>query len=641
MKEDKNIILEISRIKTMMGIFMESEDNRILLESNPLSRKVITPALEWICKKFGVTGGEITADGFISEFESQILQKRLSGVEDELSDISKAVKRGATEQELDTIISKFLSKPINYNVILQGLKATNPERFQVIVSDTISKMLSHPVYQGVEESLTAIYKKKGKDGLMGALESLKKEGKVLLTDTNKILWENWHPGSVKPINTPKPLVTAIKEFIDGISKTAIGGNQTTGAGNQAITYLRMIKRSFTPLTKLRQEFVEVSKDATKKLTSFPPEPIDFELKKMADIMASMNKKGGEKIDYKGLFENKGGLFEAIPSELQKVIKENKSWKEAYDLMVKYTTDLSETGEKVDRGFTYNLTTLDARAMKELIWLGTQKGFKNNIKASAQRSLNIIVSCNPLSWKESLEALMHRGTNKNVAFLILGRGVIHSIIMPAFAAFIVTDLEAIASYAEKANSKLREGLNKYGALPSWWKEFNFVDYNEGDKSAYWDDYWERFKSYIPQSWWVPFLERTYLDDVGMDIYNLIKNRGLDDIVKVTEEKSCEDLMKTISEDTTGIFEKIGCDKNKDCQFNRDQIKKSMEESKNSNTPSPTPSPDGGTSGSYDSFKQFCASQNPPLTPDADTGNVGIYTVGGVEYEWDGTTFKISK
>ena len=58
------------------------------------------------------------------------------------------------------------------------------------------------------------------------------------------------------------------------------------------------------------------------------------------------------------------------------------------------------------------------------------------------------------------------------------------------------------------------------------------------------------------------------------------------------------------------------------------------------PAPAPAPVNNTiSGSYEAFKQFCASQNPPLTPDADPDgkNNGIYTVGGVEYEWDGTTF----
>jgi hypothetical protein len=43
------------------------------------------------------------------------------------------------------------------------------------------------------------------------------------------------------------------------------------------------------------------------------------------------------------------------------------------------------------------------------------------------------------------------------------------------------------------------------------------------------------------------------------------------------------------------------------------------------------------GSYESFKQFCRTQNPPLTPDADTGNKGIYSANGVEYEWNGSTF----
>jgi len=58
------------------------------------------------------------------------------------------------------------------------------------------------------------------------------------------------------------------------------------------------------------------------------------------------------------------------------------------------------------------------------------------------------------------------------------------------------------------------------------------------------------------------------------------------------------------------------------------------------PEPLPTPVNNIiPGSYDAFKQFCASQNPPLTPDADPDgkNNGIYTVGGTAYEWDGTTF----
>jgi hypothetical protein len=642
MKEDRNILLEISRIKTMMGIFMESENNGILLESNPLSRKVITPAIEWICKRFGLTAGEITSEGFLSELESQILQKRLSGVEDELSDLSKAIKRGATEQEVNRIVDSFLSKPVNYTVVLQGLKSTHPQRFFAIVGDTIKKMLSHPIYNGVEESLSAIYKKKGTEGVIDALNALKKEGKLLITDTNEILWKNWHPGVVKPIKTPKTLVSIIKNYIDGISKTAIGGNQTAGSGDQAITYLRMIKRSFTPITQLRKEFVAVSEEATRKLLANPPEKWDYEAKKMADIMAAMNKKGGDKIDYQTLWKGhngKGGLFTIVPKELQEQIETNGAWKQAYDLMVRYTNNLSEDGSKIiSRGFTYNLTTLDARAMRELIFLGAQKGVINKSKAFFQRSTNIIVSVNPLSWKESLEALMHRGTDMNTVFMTVGRGIVHSFIMPGFAAFLVTNLEAAASGAEYANLKLKETIKGWGVNVDWWKEFNFVDYNEGGKSIFIDDLWERYKSYIPENWYNAFLDVTYMDEVVRKMFDFYDNRGKDEeIIRITEDQSCENLMKTISEDTTGVFEKIGCDKNKDCAFNRLKLEESTKKNKDEVTP--TPSPDGGTPGSYDSFKQFCSSQNPPLTPDADTGNVGIYTVGGVEYEWDGTTFKI--
>jgi hypothetical protein len=649
MKENVDVLLEISRIKTMMGIFMENEDNQYLFESqNPISQKVITPAIELICKRFGLTTGEITAEGFLSEVESQILGKRLSGVTDELSDLSKAIKRGAPTDEINTLTSRFLGKPINYTTILRAFESTHPVRFQKIVDDTIEAFFTNnSVLRNTKESLISIYIKNGTKGLIDALKAVEqKTGVRILTDENKILWESWHPGVHKPWVTPEPLVSALKWWIDSALPKALGG-KVEGASDAAVTYLRVIKRSWTPITKLRKEFQQVAIQASEKLMKFPPEPVDFEYKRMADILASMNKRGKGTIDFKRAFEGPGGLFTILPDTIKKDIKDNNTWKQAYELIIKLTTDLDEAGGKVSRGVTYNLTTLDWRAMKEMLFLGAQKGFKAKMTAASTRYVNTIATVNPLTFKESLESLMHRGTNMNTVFMTVGRGIIHSFIIPGFAAFMVTNLEMLVSALEAANISLKNQCKKMGINTSNWKEFDFVDFNDGDKIDWVGDFWERYKSYIPENWYNAFLDVTYMDEVIRAGSWLKSNKGKDEeIIRTTEQESCENLMKTIREDTTKVFKKMGCDVTKDCEFNRKKIAEYIDKNKTSEptptptpTPTLTPSPDGDTSGSYDSFKQFCKSQNPPLTPDADTGNVGIYTVGGVEYEWDGTTFKI--
>ena len=643
MSQDKDILLEISRIKTIMGIVFENKDNRILFENN-IPGKLLTPAIEFLSRKMGITGAEMASNGFVSGLEKNLKGKSLSGLEDELDELSLAIKRGATSSEIGAIADKFLLKPLNLHTFLEAIKSVHPARFTIIVNNTIENFLSHSIYTGVKEELIVIYRKYGTEGLMDALNELKKQGKVLLTDSNEFLWKNWHPGAVTKYKTPKPLVTIIKNYVDGLSKTWIGGKQSPGAGDAAVTVIRIIKRSFTPITKLRQEFFDVAAAAEEKLLKFPPEPIDFEMKKMADIMGAMNKKGGDKINYELLFKDPvDGLYTALPKKVKETIEKNKAWKEAYDILVNLTSNLTIEGNTINRGFSYNITTLDWRAMKEILFVGSQKGFKNKLIASLSRTTNIIASVEPLSWKESREALIHRGTKMNSFYLIVGKGLVHAVVMPAFFAFIITDFEMLISKLEYVNSTMRETYKKYGTLPSWWLEFNFVDYNEGEKTAYFSDLYERFKDYIPTLWWAPFINYTYMDDVFMKMIRLTQNKGKDDTEKITKEQSCIELMNQIKNDKTGAFKLLGCDASKDCEFNRNAIKKgiSLEQKENDpKPPEPTPTPVNNIiPGSYEAFKQFCASQNPPLTPDADPDgkNNGIYTVGGVEYEWDGTTF----
>jgi len=116
-----------------------------------------------------------------------------------------------------------------------------------------------------------------------------------------------------------------------------------------------------------------------------------------------------------------------------------------------------------------------------------------------------------------------------------------------------------------------------------------------------------------------------------------NRG--GILKVKKEqwrKKLEELRHKAKNETNKIEAKIDTTKQK-VVAKVDSVKNKVDSTLNNNKITPIT----GTAGSYESFKQFCASQNPPLTPDADDGNIGVYTAKGVEYEWDGTTFKKSE
>ena len=74
MSQDKDILLEISRIKTIMGIVFENKDNRILFENN-IPGKLLTPAIEFLSRKMGITGAEMASNGFVSGLEKNLKGK--------------------------------------------------------------------------------------------------------------------------------------------------------------------------------------------------------------------------------------------------------------------------------------------------------------------------------------------------------------------------------------------------------------------------------------------------------------------------------------------------------------------------------------------------------------------------------------
>ena len=201
--------------------------------------------------------------------------------------------------------------------------------------------------------------------------------------------------------------------------------------------------------------------------------------------------------------------------------------------------------------------------------------------------------------------------------IVFRFLFHGFISPAIVSSFITSGKVLISLAES--------LTNAFAKPLSGKEFNWVDYNEDNKrtldafTAEWLKHFTESSLFsVKDSTGIldmikrTLLSQTYIDEISSVVFNLATGK--------LSEAQAEQIVKTV----TKTSEKVKKENSKLVKV-IDSVK-------------PKPNNDV-VPYSYQSFVEFCKSQNPPLTPDPDPDgeNNGIYTVGGVRYEHDGKTF----
>jgi hypothetical protein len=367
--------------------------------------------------------------------------------------------------------------------------------------------------------------------------------------------------------------------------------------------------------KLMAKFASYANAAGEKLNSSTGSisSINGELKAMADIIASL-KKSEDKLAtefYEGSTKNPGWKS-LISADVLKQIESNP------ENVFQKVFDKVKEAETKDGILPWKQELIGI--VKTFFDVNIFKAVKKLIKESDteffRRKSNFVIFTDPRTIEEMLELTMKRGASKDVAMNIIFRFLFNGFISPVIVTTIITSGKALSSFTESLTNVF---ANAFGY------EINWIDYNEDNERTTDTFFTEWFNGFSESSLlsvkdstgildmiYKTLLSQTYIDEVSSIVKSILTG-------KLTVQQS-DAMIKKVSETSEKVKKE------------NPELVKVIESVK------PNPNNDV-IPGSYEAFKQFCASQNPPLTPDADPDgkNNGIYTVAGVEYEFVNTTF----
>jgi len=600
MKKNKDLILleEIDKMRSMMGLLNEY--------AYPAVTKGIEEFFEYI---FGRgTFDHVALGEKIKRFEESLTEfdKNLT-LSKKLNDIGRKVEQGF-KPEGRILLLDLLDDPQVYISIANILRKSNYQDFIVLSNRVVKNLFTNAGPNGVDmyKKALTLLKKKGKEKFIKFCDEFNTAtgDKLFIKKKNKIFFDEFNPyfENIVPIN------------VKGWSKwvTNFCSNFRTRQ-----TLRRMFANLNKSNEKLMAKFASYANAAGEKLNSSTGSisSINGELKAMADIIASL-KKSEDKLAtefYEGSTKNPGWKS-LIPADVLKQIESNP------ENVFQKVFDKVKEAETKDGILPWKQELIGI--VKTFFDLNIFKAVKKLIKESDteffRRKSNFVIFTDPRTIEEMLELTMKRGASKDVAMNIIFRFLFNGFISPLIVTTIITSGKALSSFTESLTNVF---ANVFGY------EINWIDYNEDNERTTDTFFTEWFNGFSESSLlsvkdstgildmiYKTLLSQTYIDEVSSIVKSILTG-------KLTVQQS-DAMMKKVSETSEKVKKE------------NPELVKVIESVK------PTPVPVNNIiPGSYEAFKQFCASQNPPLTPDADPDgeNNGIYTVSGVEYEFDGTTF----
>jgi hypothetical protein len=600
MKKNKDLILleEIDKMRSMMGLLNEY--------AYPAVTKGIEEFFEYI---FGRgTFDHVALGEKIKRFEESLTEfdKNLT-LSKKLNDIGRKVEQGF-QQEGRNLLITLLDDPQVYIAIANILRKSNYQDFIVLSNRVVKNLFTNAGTNGVDmyKKALTLFKKKGKEKFIKFCDEFNTAtgDKLFIKKKNKIFFDEFNPyfENIVPIN--------VKGWSKWVSKFC-------GNTRNRQTLRRMFANLAKSNEKLMAQFASYANAASEKLNSSTGSisSINGELKAMADIIASLKKSEDKLVIefYEGSTKNPGWKS-LIPADVLKHIESNPEnvFQKVFDKVKE-----AETKDGI-LPWKQELIGLVKTFFDVNIFKAVKKIYKEGDTEFFRRKLNFVVFADPRTIEEMVELTMKRGVSKDVAMNIIFRFLFNGFISPFIVTTLITSGKALSSLTE---SLVNVFANAFG------KEINWIDYNESNKRTI-----ETFTA----EWAKGFSESSLLsvrDSTG--ILDMIKKALLSQtfidevssiVISILTGKLSVEAQKKLIQTATETSEKVK--------------KENPELVKIIDSVKPTPTPVNNIiPGSYEAFKQFCASQNPPLTPDADPDgkNNGIYTVGGTAYEWDGTTF----
>lgn len=530
-KEIHEFNSQIKRIYELMDLEIGSNP---IMEAivNPLTK--VRPALEIVLEKIGFNRAEITADaassglnGMLSKFERQVLSSGEESLISSLTEIGEKIANAATRAEGKAALTVFLRSPSNFNLVLSNFKLANGRIYELKAKEFVEGRLKS-YGQDVFENAVKLRNKKGADEFYNFCKRLNMVGKM------DMYFKDYNP--------------IVKSAVD--SSSSIKGFFSSITPERIETFRRVYSNMFTTQKKLSENFKKVAEQAQLKMEGGgTSSTIEYELKKMRDILQSMKKfsSTSPEIIYKGTTHEGGklqGLKDFIPEPIQKAIADDA------DGIQKFFSEL-----KANRKVWTPLME-DAKGLMEvnpfkIPWFSDTAGyaiFKDpKTLLPKERLMNFVLFLDARTWDEIYMGLVQRGTGGAIAANTIGRLIITSYVVPVITGSLISTWKAALSFIEF-------GVN--AALGFFDKEVDFVDWNKkGDLGGAFDAWWKEVSDRFPQNiaGLLDWRRQTYLDEVGTVLKNFIigashlsSKEWIRDIEQRVEQYTLQERQKLLSD-----------------------------------------------------------------------------------------------
>ena len=281
------------------------------------------------------------------------------------------------------------------------------------------------------------------------------------------------------------------------------------------TIVRVYRRMFKPMKSLQDEFNKLANDARIKLNSNPPLRIDYELKKMGDILASAKKRWDASSEQMyNQWVNDPNFPTVIRKKMESMSDENKfqyvfkELKKEKDIL----DPMKSEWEAYKKLWPFKLPNFLSGSENKGWGIFKSAGPDDKI---IQRWLNLIVYKDPRLISEWKNAMLATGAPSDLVRNILTRMVSDAFIFPAMYAVVGLGVRPIIAGGEFA----------WNSMP-WTKgDSNWIDYNELNKTnpvtVVKEDFKKCLKDTMPEGaweWFMSFVDPSFLDELYYNIYN---------------------------------------------------------------------------------------------------------------------------
>lgn len=472
---NNNLLLEVKRINEIMGV------NYDLIIESVIPTQVLVKFSDLI-KEFGddffsyVKKGDSLVDDIVQRTGSKVVNLTT----DEVAILLKKLTTGGTT----ALAKKIFQTDTVFNVSTRNLVLG--QMVKNIVNNTANYQKATKQIADAEKTFFNLFN--DKNPMPDYLSQLSREYRKLFKAELDNIIKTKHPETWKVIikgikglranesNILASLSRGTKEFISAIANgTSLDEIQS---------WIRINLRVFKDARTLQDEFNRLASDAEEKINrSVMP---DYELKKMADVLAATKKTFDDApiYTYEEWVTNNKDFPERIKRELDRIPNR---FNDLYQEMMKKSTVWeamnTETAafKSMFKIFSFNKTN------RILIFRTGPEA-----KEAWQRLGMYILVMDPRFPKEWLRALILRGVKRDLAITLVFRFIEHAVIWPAFASFLKTTMAASVSLAEWFTNKL-----------PWIKEdVDWIEYNESrsneDFNIWWSEVKREFLLRIPQN-----------------------------------------------------------------------------------------------------------------------------------------------